>query len=46
MKEEIINGIKYRLDEETKTAEVVELIDDVQLDDEKLTAEQLKNAIF
>lgn len=46
MKEEIINGIKYRLDEETKTAEVVELIDDVQLDDEKLTAEQLMNAIF
>ena len=46
MIKEIINGIKYRLDEETKTAEVVELIDDVQLDDEKLTAEQFMNAIF
>lgn len=46
MKEEIINGIKYRLDEETLTAEVVELIDDIQLDDEKLSSEQLMNAIF
>ena len=46
MKEEIINGIKYRLDEETKTAEVIELKDDIQLDDENLTAKQLMKAMF
>ena len=46
MIKEIINGIKYRLDEETKTSEVVELKDDIQLDDENLTAKQLMKAMF
>ncbi len=46
MIKKIINGIKYRLDEETKTAEVVELKDDIQLDDENLTAKQLMKAMF
>ena len=41
MKEEIINGIKYRLDEETLTAEVIELKDDLELDETKMTAEKL-----
>lgn len=46
MKEEIINGIKYRLDEETLTAEVIELKDDLELDETKMTAEKLMKMIF
>ena len=46
MKEEIINGIKYRLDEETLTAEVIELKDALELDETKLTAEKLMKMIF
>ena len=46
MKEEVINGIKYRLDEETLTAEVIELKDDLELDETKLTAEKLMKMIF
>lgn len=46
MKEEVINGIKYRLDEETLTAEVIELIDDLELDETKMTAEKLMKMIF
>ena len=46
MKEEIIDGIRYRLDENNLTAEVIELKDDIQLDGEKLTVKQLMKAIF
>ena len=46
MKEEIINGIKYRLDEETLTAEVIELKDDLELDETKMTAEKLMKMIL
>ena len=46
MKEEIINGIKYRLDEETLTAEVIELKDALELDETKLNAEKLMKMIF
>ena len=46
MKEEIINGIKYRLDEETLTAEVIELKDALELDETKLTAKKLMKMIF
>ena len=46
MKEEIINGIKYRLDEETLTAEVIELKDDFECDETKLTAKKLMKMIF
>lgn len=46
MKEEVINGIKYRLDEETLTAEVIELKDDLELDETKMTAEKLMKMIF
>ena len=46
MKEEVINGIKYRLDEETLTAEVIELKDDLELDETKMTAEKLMKMMF
>ena len=46
MKEEIIDGIRYRLDENNLTAEVIELKNDIQLDGEKLTVKQLMKAIF
>ena len=46
MKEEVINGIKYRLDEEILTAEVIELKDDLEHDETKLTAEKLMKMIF
>ena len=46
MKEEVINGIKYRLDEETLTAEVIELKDDLELDETKMTAGKLMKMIF
>lgn len=46
MKEEVINGIKYRLDEEILTAEVIELKDDLELDETKMTAEKLMKMIF
>ena len=46
MKEEVINGIKYHLDEETLTAEVIELKDDLEHDETKLTAEKLMKMIF
>ena len=46
MKEEIIDGIKYRLDEETLTAEVIELKDALELDETKLTAEKLMKMMF
>ena len=46
MKEEIINGIKYHLDEETLTAEVIELKDAFEHDETKLTAEKLMKMIF
>ena len=46
MKEKIFNGIKYRLDEDNMTAEVIQLKDDIQLDDDKLAIEQLIKAIF
>lgn len=43
MMEEVFNGIKYQLDEDNMTAEVIQLKDDIQLDDEKLAIEQLFN---
>ena len=46
MKEEVINGIKYRLNEETLTAEVIELKDDLEHDETKLTAEKLMKMMF
>ena len=46
MKEEVINGIKYRLNEEILTAEVIELKDDLEHDETKLTAEKLMKMIF
>ena len=45
MKEEIINGIKYRLDEDNLTAEVVQLKDDFELDEASLTTEKLMKMI-
>ena len=46
MKEEIIDGIKYRLDEDNLTAEVIDLREDFKLDETKLTAEKLVKMIF
>ena len=46
MKKEIINGIKYRLDEDNLTAEVVQLKDDFELDEASLTTEKLMKMIF
>lgn len=46
MKEEIINGIKYRLDEDKMIAEVIQLKDDFELDEAKLTAEKLWKMVF
>lgn len=46
MKKEIINGIKYRLDEDNLTAEVVQLKDDFEPDEASLTTEKLMKMIF
>ena len=46
MIEEIIDGIKYRLDEEYLTAEVIEKKDALEIDETKLTAEKLLKMIF
>ncbi len=46
MKEEVIDGIKYRLDEENLTAEVIELKDDLECDETKLTADEFMKMIF
>ena len=46
MKKEIINGIKYRLDEDNLTAEVVQLKDDFELDEASLTTEKIMKMIF
>ena len=46
MKEEIIDGIKYRLDEDALTAEVIELKDALELDETKLTADKLMKMMF
>ena len=41
MKEDVINGIKYCLDEDNLTAEVIDLREDFKLDETKLTAEKI-----
>ena len=46
MIEEIIDGIRYRLNEDNLTAEVIELREDFELDETKLTAEKLMKMIF
>lgn len=46
MKKEVINGIKYRLDEDNMTAEVIQLKYDIPLAEEKFTTKQLIKAIF
>ena len=46
MTEKIIDGIKYRLNEETKTAEVIELKEDFKLVDGRLVAQNFMKAIF
>ncbi len=46
MKEEIIDGIKYRLDEDALTAEVIELKDALEHDETKLTADKLMKMMF
>lgn len=46
MKGEVINGIKYRLDEENLTAEVIELKDDLECDETRLTADKFMKMIF
>ena len=46
MEGKIINGIKYRLDEDNLTAEVIELKDAWEHDETKLTAEKLMKMIF
>ena len=46
MKEDVINGIKYCLDEDNLTAEVIDLREDFKLDETKLTAEKLVKMIF
>ena len=46
MKEDVINGIKYCLDEDKLTAEVIDLREDFELDETKLTAEKPMKTIF
>ena len=46
MKEEIINGIKYRLDEDNLTAEVIALKEDFKIVDGRLVAQNFMKAIF
>ena len=46
MKKQIINGINYRLNEETLTAEVIALKEDFKLVDGRLVAQNFRKAIF
>ena len=46
MKGEVIDGIKYRLDEENLTAEVIELKEDFKVVDGRLIAKNLEKALF
>ena len=46
MKKQIINGIKYRLDEDNLTAEVIALKEDFKIVDGRLVAQNFMKAIF
>ena len=46
MMENIIDGIKYRLDDDNMTAEVIEKRDAFEIDETKLTAKKLLKMIY